>query len=153
MDSQLPKAISPRMRTLLSTLPPLKIEKLPGKLLKFTIFNELPLELRQKIWGLVAHTSRLVIVEAEAFNPLAIHERTHQIKNQSRVPEILQVSKESRAEGLMYYKALKECTPYDVGHSLQDVDDETWIGERRYHNIIYVSASGLLSHFDRRFEC
>jgi hypothetical protein len=128
-----------RIQNLVAQLPRLELQTPLRPLTEFTIFNRLPRELRSLIWKLAAHVSRLVILEPEVFNIYAAH-RPHQWWGQSRVPAILHASSEAREQGLIWYDACEEFTAYDIGHLLPDRESEPWLGEVKYHNIIYVSA-------------
>ncbi|KAG4439082.1 hypothetical protein IFR05_005424 [Cadophora sp. M221] len=69
----------------------------PSPLTKFTIFPQLPLELRNLIWAEAAYVLRNV----------DIHFSTDKSRffSTSSIPTILHATPESRAEGLKYYKA------------------------------------------------
>lgn len=67
----------------------------------FTCFMTLPLELRSKIWKFASFQQRNVIL---GFDADSSHEAT--FNSPTSPPSILHISKESRAEGLRYYRCV-----------------------------------------------
>ena len=94
-----------RIKALLSTLPLLCIDCSPPDM--FPHFGRLPIELRTKIWGIAASEPRVIkLLEVSDSNSCySMPEKLSLIvPGQSKVPAILHVSKEARAEGLRYYE-------------------------------------------------
>jgi hypothetical protein len=76
----------------------------------FTIFPNLPIELRRKIWEMVAHFPRLLEVQTETWEGMEYHPYRHSYGNMSlasrKTPLMLHVSREAREEGLRFYQPL-----------------------------------------------
>ncbi|KAE8451999.1 hypothetical protein EG329_002164 [Mollisiaceae sp. DMI_Dod_QoI] len=76
---------------------------------KFTLFPQLPPELRLRIWFFALPRQRLVELKEDttqpSYFPIAISERfIESVYSPTPVPSILHACKESRAEGLRHYK-------------------------------------------------
>src|SRR6187402_1897009 len=98
---------------LLKELPPLVIpSRAPHA---FTLFANLPIELRHKIWKLASFYSRRIKLFSGYQIWLAAN-HSHHVEGQSKVPAILHTSKEARAEGLRYYSLCLEKTPFAEKH-------------------------------------
>jgi 2EXR family len=92
-----------RFRELLSSLPRLQAPVLRDT---FTLFQNMPRELRDQVWGYAASESRVVTLFT------MIKPRPSKVDmDQSPHPAILQVNRESREEGLKYYtRVLEKCS-------------------------------------------
>ncbi|CZS91416.1 hypothetical protein WAI453_011675 [Rhynchosporium graminicola] len=112
-----PKPIS-RLQNLLRQLP--KIMSKP--LETFTIFPELPDELRGLIWK--AACFEPIKVRFSAFLNTSIHSilmKMPEVKAKDRVPAILHTTSESRLEALRWYKATRKiCPPGDCQNPFHD---------------------------------
>jgi hypothetical protein len=92
-----------RLRSLLSTLPKLDVTNCYF-LQTFTVFPELPPELRLKIWRVAAFHPRAFDFDYPHSNPKERVRLYNDLKDRlRRVPSALQVNHESRTEALMHY--------------------------------------------------
>jgi len=97
-----------RVQELCVQLPKLTI---PEPFTQFTVFPDLPRELRNKIWFFAAHEPRTL----ELFQVTEMTEKSGPGERlQTKNPAILRVSREGREEGLRYYTTL---------HKMGDLDD------------------------------
>lgn len=81
--------------TILSTLSLQPDEEEAGTLTNFTVFLNLPTELRQKIWRETLPGPRIVEVRCDKGNACT---------SSAKIPTALHVSSEARAEALRFYK-------------------------------------------------
>jgi hypothetical protein len=100
------------------TSSPLQIAETPSVniLYEFTLFPQLPRELRNKIWEFAATEPRnikllLALIDADA----GLHPRRTLIEGQHRHPGLLQACSESREEGLRVYQPCYHYSNYRVG--------------------------------------
>jgi hypothetical protein len=92
------------LKSLLVERPQLEKPKKP--LDQFTLFPKLPLELRNKIWQIAAFEPRAIDLDCgSGRSGLSI------LRNQPKIPPILQATYESRQEGLRYYTPCTERSP------------------------------------------
>ncbi|KAG4436905.1 hypothetical protein IFR05_007593 [Cadophora sp. M221] len=98
---------SPRLQNLLGQLPQLDLNPKSLTLKEFTFFPQLPLELRQTIWGIEANDHRrffeLSNQNGAIFTPCADVSGIEGRSAQHTIPTILHISHESRAEALRYF--------------------------------------------------
>jgi 2EXR family len=141
-----PTSRSIRFNDLLARLPLLQIP-LDNPTQQFLKFSNLPKEIKIKIWKVIAHQRRSIKLVANTLQLHADH-RSHSIQHQRRVPAILHICQESRKEGLIYYDACREYTPWDVGLSSNDTP---WFSAT-YSNTIYVCFKASLLHRSK-FKC
>jgi hypothetical protein len=95
-----------RMRELLCKLPKLTVAGFPEDLNTFTLFPNLPLELRLKIWSYAGDHPRTL----QLTDTWDLQEQGVGIEGNNQVPGILQACSESRQEGLKHYTACtKRC--------------------------------------------
>lgn len=95
-----------RLRDLLSKLPNLTVAGFPETLETFTLFPNLPLELRLKIWCYAGDHPRTL----QLTDTWDLTEQGVGIEGNNQVPGILQACSESRQEGLKHYTACtKRC--------------------------------------------
>jgi hypothetical protein len=95
-----------RMRDLLSKLPNLTVAGFPKDLETFTLFPNLPLELRRNIWGYAGDHPRTLQLISTRY----MKKPGGSIEGHNKIPGILQACSESRKEGLKHYTACtKRC--------------------------------------------
>jgi 2EXR family len=110
-----PTAMSPninqisRLQYLLSILPKLIIPTPLQPLETFTLFSQLPIEIRTKVWKLLSFQPRKVKLFFD--RPPVILNKRRSIDGQSRIPVVLRICQESRKEGLRHYTLCKEKVP------------------------------------------
>ncbi|PMD32986.1 hypothetical protein L207DRAFT_608757 [Hyaloscypha variabilis F] len=75
----------------------------PPPLTEFTLFGDLPVELRVKIWAIAACEPRKIILKSRARTSTALQLRSS-VDGQTRHPSLLQVNFESRQAGLQFYE-------------------------------------------------
>ncbi|KAL2062058.1 hypothetical protein VTL71DRAFT_6324 [Oculimacula yallundae] len=105
------KAMTSKIRNLLTTLPSLTIEKMPvpahPRLEKFELFEELPREIQFMIYGEMMAESRCIKLfeRPRSSNPYEklIQPWDSNIEGQRRHPAIVHVSQEARQEALRFY--------------------------------------------------
>ena len=114
MLNPIPQNIPNRLSDLLSHLPKLiVVDSICWPLESFTLFPDLPKELRLKIWNYSSHQSRTLFLgggwylERKNLNKLP----TESIENNNKVPAVLHTCSEARLEGLKHYTACaKRCS-------------------------------------------
>jgi hypothetical protein len=134
-----------RLERLLHNLPRLLSPEAPSRstLVEFTLFPRLPLELKQKIWFYAANHPRVIhLVKDGAIKP----GRTSRVTAQSKQPAILQATRESRAEGKMYYElcSQKEITTHDKWYDSVLYGTRSWSPDSFYIN--FGADTFLLPH-------
>jgi hypothetical protein len=93
--------VNTRPQSLLADIPKLSISTPLQPIESFTLFPDLPVDIRIKIWKLLSFERRKVKL---FFLPRSVaHKKSHLIKGQSKIPTVLHICKESRAAGLRYY--------------------------------------------------
>ncbi|KAE9365523.1 hypothetical protein N431DRAFT_447172 [Stipitochalara longipes BDJ] len=97
---------STRLTALASSLPKLSIPLPLNPLETFPLFPKLPIDIRVKIWKLIALKPRQV--KLFLLSPTETRHKSRLIEGQRKIPEIMHVNRESRAEGLRYYTLCKE---------------------------------------------
>ncbi|KUJ21169.1 uncharacterized protein LY89DRAFT_715435 [Mollisia scopiformis] len=94
-------ALSTAINTTLSK----ELEKLSVHFVEFTLFMNLPPELRLKIWFYALPRERLVEVILDKLEPLELFSSSA-VRSPTPVPAILQVCSESRVEALKHYSLM-----------------------------------------------
>jgi hypothetical protein len=134
---------SMRLGNLLSTLPKLSIPTPLNPLKTFALFPKLPIDIRIRIWRIFALQPRRV--KLFLLPPTETRHLSRLIDGQSKIPAIMHVSKEARAEGLRYYTLCKEDVwpsdpfktylgpnqlyiNFDIDHFAHDVSDMEFVG-------------------------
>jgi hypothetical protein len=127
-----------RAKALLATLLRLRLLEdtscLPPLLTEFTLFSDLPVEVRLKIWALVASEVRRVKLIGRNGLRNWKHKMSS-IEGQSRHPAMLQVNVEAREEGCRFYTRCQEKKqpPHShTGHSDHTSD---------MANVVYINFS------------
>ena len=93
-----PDRQSRKLRLLLAKLPKLTVASLPSITFDtFTVFQHLPLQLRQQIWNHAAFHPRKIILRENWYK------FKNYITNQSNIPAIMATSSECRTEAPRYY--------------------------------------------------
>jgi hypothetical protein len=113
-----------RIKLLCQELPKLSVPLPP--LRTFTLFPELPKELRHEIWRLAAFVSRDVKLWT-----VKCGRTSSRIPGQTQHPGIVQASNESRTHALKYYTRLEEKCP-----QLRDGSEDT---NDRFRNTLFVN--------------
>jgi hypothetical protein len=137
---------SGRFNDLLSTLPKLTIPTPLQPLEKFALFPKLLIEIRIKIWKLLSTQPRKVKLFFD--KPSAIREKSRLIEGQSKIPVVLQICQESRAEGLRFYTMCKEKVTGEAG-GISEWVNYVYVNfdvDHFSHDITYL-ASGLCLSF------
>jgi hypothetical protein len=99
------------LRGLLSKLPKLTVAGFPKDLETFTLFPNLPLELRLKIWSYAGdHPQTLQLTDTWSCKS----QRRVGVEGNNQVPGILQACAESREEGLKHYTACTKRCAFSV---------------------------------------
>ncbi|KAI9047111.1 hypothetical protein LZ554_009184 [Drepanopeziza brunnea f. sp. 'monogermtubi'] len=109
----LQEIVKTRLQWLLSRLPRLQIPHDPitthPVLRNFHLFKTLPIDIRVKIWGLIAMEPRIVKFTDLVYDlPYPISAWNSNVEGQSRHPVLLQICRESRAEGRRYYTSCSD---------------------------------------------
>jgi hypothetical protein len=113
----IPQNIPDRLSDLLSHLPKLNvIDSICCPLETFTLFPNLPKELRLKIWNYATRQSRTLLLSGTWYL-----ERTNldklqneSIENNNKVPAVLHTCSEARQEGLKHYTACAKRCSHDL---------------------------------------
>ncbi|KAE9365522.1 hypothetical protein N431DRAFT_496593 [Stipitochalara longipes BDJ] len=98
----IPKFVPNRLKNLLSDLPKLTVLESELCLDKFTLFPNLPTELRTKMWNYACHHPRILLLTD---NWHARANNRESIDNHNKAPTVLHTCSEARGEGLKYYTA------------------------------------------------
>ncbi|KAJ5034857.1 uncharacterized protein L3040_008125 [Drepanopeziza brunnea f. sp. 'multigermtubi'] len=120
--SSVQEIVKTRLQWLLSRLPRLQIPHDPitthPVLRNFHLFNMLPIEIRIKIWGLISMEPRheikhpllpfCLFTDLVSDLPYPVSAWNSNVEGQSRHPVLLQVCRESRAEGRRYYTSCSD---------------------------------------------
>jgi hypothetical protein len=132
----------------------------PPPLTTFSLFSQLPTEIRLKIWDFACHQPRNIALNNEfcrhkGADSIFYTERYFSILTSLRAPAILFVSKESRAEALHYYQLdFKTRTPFPY---YEGMTSGLWINyrcdrlvPRGFYNIIGMES--FLGHARRNLR-
>jgi 2EXR family len=125
-----------RIRGLLSKIPKLTVAGFPEDLQTFTLFPELPSELRVKIWGFACYHQRTLLLSNTWQRPIGAEHR-ESIENNHKVPAVLHTCSESRQEALKcYIICAKRCNIDSDIHSTDGHQSTTTLcsGKKIYVN-------------------
>jgi len=126
-----------RLPALLASLTRLQIPENrpdhPPPLTEFTLFGELPVELRVKIWGIAACEPSKIILKSRTRTSTALQLHSS-VDGQTRHPSLLQVNFESRQEGLQFYE---KCIEIEQGST----NDSSPIRVSRSCKVLYINFS------------
>jgi hypothetical protein len=150
-----PNQNPPHTRVLLSSLPKLKITTSPYEGPKFTLFPQLPAELRNNIWHHVSFLPQKINLN---YNYSASREDLEElgfrgVEGSFSIPSILHTSSESRSEGLRYYQLVKhkvhEGDAPGGANGLVAVRDNIWIYVNfEVDHFLYNKVSSLGNEVD-----